>query len=65
MIGLFRRPVVRTGGVTRPLAELPRLAPSPLAESIVAPASPSPTKDAFSIGDSARDKRPGFDAASY
>jgi len=32
-------------------------------ELIVVPASPFPTKDAFSIGDSTGNKRPGFDGA--
>jgi hypothetical protein len=64
-VALFRQPVVRTDGATRRVAAAPRLAPFPLVESVVAPASPFPTKDAFSIGDSTGNKRPGFDVASF
>ena len=65
VIRLFRQPVVRSGDVARPLAGPPQLAPLPLAELIAAQASPSPEKDAFSIGDSTGNKRPGFDVASF
>ena len=65
VIGLFRRPVVRTGDVVRPAAEPPRLAPFPPAESVAVQASPSPRKDAFSIGDNTRNMNREFDAASF
>ena len=65
MVALFRQPVVRSDGAIRRVGAAPRLAPFPLLESIVAPASPFPTKDAFSIGDSTGNKRPGFDVASF
>jgi hypothetical protein len=55
--GLLRRPVVHSGDAARPPAEPPRLAQFPAAVSIAVRASPSPTKDAFSIGDSTRNKR--------
>jgi hypothetical protein len=50
----FRQPVVRSGGAVHRLAAPPRRTLFPAAESLVAPASPSPTKDVFSIGDSNR-----------
>jgi hypothetical protein len=50
----FRRPVVRSGGAVPRPAVAPRPIPFPAAESLVAPASPCPTKDVFSIGDNNR-----------
>jgi hypothetical protein len=50
----FRRPVVRNGGAVPRPAVAPRPIPFPAAESLVAPASPCPTKDVFSIGDNNR-----------
>ena len=52
--GVFRQPVVRSGGAVHQPAAPTRRTPFPAAESHVAPASPSPTKDVFSIGDSNR-----------
>jgi len=52
--GSFRQPVVRSGGAVRRLAIPLRLVLAPAAEPVVARASPSPTRDAFSIGDSNR-----------
>src|SRR6516162_6568084 len=54
---LFRRPVVRSGGAVRRPGKPPRLVPLPAAESVVAQVSPSPTRDAFSIGDSKRNTK--------
>jgi hypothetical protein len=49
--GPLRQPVVRSGGAAhRPAAPTQRT-PFPAAELLVAPVSPSPTKDVFSIGD--------------
>jgi hypothetical protein len=55
MVGLFRRPVVRSGDAIHRPAALPRLTPSAAAEWVVARVSPSSTRDAFAIGDSNRD----------
>ncbi len=63
--GCFRRPVVRSGGAVRRPGTAPPLPPLPSAEWIVAPASLSPTRDAFSIGDSSRNTKPGFDVTSF
>jgi hypothetical protein len=52
--GSFRRPVVRSDGADRRPAAALRLAPLPATEWNVERASPSPTRDAFSIGDSKR-----------
>ena len=52
--GYFRRPVVRSDGADRRPAGAPRLAPFPAAERVAVRASPYPTRDAFSIGDSKR-----------
>ena len=52
--GSFRRPVVRSDGAARRLAAPLRLGPFLVAQSSAARASPSPTRDAFSIGDSKR-----------
>jgi len=51
---LFRPPVVRSGDATHRPAVTPRRTPFPAAESLVAPASPSPAIDVFSIGDNNR-----------
>ena len=53
-VGLFRQPVARSGGAVHRPAALPRRTPFAAAESLVAPVSPSLTKDAFAIGDSNR-----------
>ena len=52
--GSFRQPAVRSGGAAHPPAVAPRRTPFPVAESLVAPVSPSPTKDVFSIDGSNR-----------
>ena len=52
--GFFRQPVVRSGGAVRRPAAPSRRTPFREVESLVARASPSPTRDAFSIGDSNR-----------
>jgi hypothetical protein len=52
--GSFRQRVVRSGGAVRRPAVPPRRTPFLAAESLVAPVSPSPTKDGFAIGDSNR-----------
>ena len=52
--GSFRRTVVRSGGAVGRLAVPLRLVLVPAAERVVARASPSPTRDGFSIGDSNR-----------
>src|SRR5260370_5203886 len=52
--GSFRQRVVRSGGAVRRLAVPLRLVPVPAAEPVVARESPSPTRDAFSIGDTNR-----------
>jgi hypothetical protein len=53
-LGSFRQPVARSGGAAHRPAERTRRTPSPAAESLVAPARPFPTKDAFSIGGNTR-----------
>jgi len=59
----LRRPVVRNGGaVSRPVATPPRI-PFLAAESLAARASPSPTRDAFAIGDSNPSRKRGYDEA--
>jgi|SRR6516225_1929544 hypothetical protein len=45
------------GGAVRRPGKPPRLVPLPAAESVVAPVSPFPTRDAFSIGDSKRNTK--------
>ena len=57
----FRQPVVRSGGAVRRPAAPPRRTPFPEVESLVALVSPSPTKDASSIGDSNRNTTSGFE----
>jgi hypothetical protein len=52
-------------GAVRRLAVLPRRTPFPAAESLVAPVSPSPTKDAFLIGDSNRNTNEGYDGGTF
>ena len=53
-LSLFRQPVVRSGDATHRPAVTPRRTPVPAAESLVAPVSPSPAIDVFSIGDNNR-----------
>src|SRR5258708_25038607 len=65
MVGVFRGPVVRSGDAIHRPAALPRLTPLSAAEWVVARASPSPTRDAFSIGDSNRNTNRGFDVTSF
>ena len=61
----LRRPVVRNrGAVRRPVAG-PRPIPFLAAASLAARASPSPTRDAFAIGDSNPSRKPGCDGASF
>ncbi len=55
--GSFRRPVVRSGGAVRRRGVALRRIPFRAGESFVAPVRPSPTKDAFSIGDSNRNRK--------
>src|SRR5215472_1703529 len=50
----FRQPVVRSGGVAHRLAAPTQPTPFLAAESLAAPASPSPTKDVFWIDDNTR-----------
>ena len=52
--GCFRPPVVHSGGAVRRLGVPLRPTPLPAAERVVARASPSPTRDGFSIRDSNR-----------
>jgi hypothetical protein len=52
--GFFRQPVVHSGDVAHRLAAPPQPIPSLATESLVAPASPSLMKDAFSIDDNTR-----------
>src|ERR1017187_3250790 len=61
----FAQPVVRSGGAVHRPEALPRLAPFLAAEWVAARASLSPTRDAFSIGDSSRNMSRGFDVASF
>ena len=61
----FRQPVVRSGGGVRRPAAPPRRTPFPEVESLVALVSPSPTKDASSIGDSNRNTTSGFVVTSF
>jgi hypothetical protein len=61
----FRRPVVRSGCAVHRPAVAPRPIPFTDAESLVAPASPSPTKDVFSIGDNNRNTNGGFVVTSF
>ena len=61
----FRQPVVRSGGAVRRPAAPPRRAPFPEVESLVAMVSPSPTRDASSIGDSNRNTTSGFVVTSF
>src|SRR6516164_5090158 len=62
--GFFRQPVVRSGGAAHRLAAPPQPTPFLAAESLVAPESPSPMKDAFSIDDNTRSTNSGFFVAS-
>jgi len=55
--GSFRQPVVRSGGAVRRRGVALRRIPFRAGESLVAPVRPSPTKDAFSIGDSNRNRK--------
>src|SRR6267142_7265101 len=52
--GPFRQPVVRSRGAVRRRGVALRRIPFRAGESLVTPVRPSPTKDAFSIGDSNR-----------
>jgi hypothetical protein len=52
MPGLLTPPVVRSGGAAHRPAAAPQLVPFPTAELVLARVNPSPTRDAFSIGDS-------------
>src|SRR5208283_1626766 len=61
----FRQPVVRSGGAVRRPAAPPRRTPFPEVESLVALVSPSPRKDASSIGDSNRNTTSGFVVTSF
>jgi hypothetical protein len=63
--GSFRRLVVRSDGAVHRPGTPPRLIPFPVAESLVVRASPSPTRDAFSIGDSSRNTKRGFDVVRF
>src|SRR5215469_398320 len=61
---VFRQPVVRSGGAAHRLAAPTQPTPFLAAESLVAPASPSPTKDAFWSDDNTRNTNGGFFVAS-
>jgi len=61
----FRQPVVRSGGAVHRRAVALRRVPFRAAESLAAPASPSPMKDGFWIGDSNRNTNEGFAVASF
>ncbi len=50
--GFFTQPVVRSSDAVHPPAAPPPPTPFPAAESLVAPGSPFPAKDGFSVGDS-------------
>jgi hypothetical protein len=63
--GLFRQPVVRSGDAVRRPAAQPLRTPFPVAESLLAPVSPSLRKDAFLIGDSNRNANSGFVVTSF
>jgi hypothetical protein len=52
--GSFRHPAVRSGGAAHQPAVARRRTPFPAVESLVAPVSPSPTRDVFSIDGSNR-----------
>ena len=65
VVEIFRRLVVRSGDAARRVGAAPQLAPSPVAELLAVPASPSPTKGAFSTGDNTRNKKRVFDVASF
>ena len=62
--GFFRQPVFRSGGAAHRLAAPTQPTPFLAAESLVAPASPSPTKDACWSGDNTRNTNGGFFVAS-
>src|SRR5437773_6045957 len=55
--GSFREPVVRSGGAVRRRGVALRRIAFRAGEWLVAPVRPSPTKDAFSIGDSNRNRK--------
>src|SRR5215467_1619947 len=61
----LRRPVVRSGDAAHRPGAAPRLSPFASAESLAARASPSPTRDAFAIGDSNPRRKRGCDGASF
>src|SRR5215469_160438 len=60
--GLFRRLVVHSGGVARPLAAPPQRVPLSAVELVAARASPSPKQDASLLRDSSGNNRREFDA---
>jgi hypothetical protein len=53
----FWQPVVRSGGAVRRRGVALQRIPFRVGESLVAPVSPPPTKDAFSIDDSNRNRK--------
>ena len=61
----LRQPVARSGDAAHRPAERPRRSPFPAAESLVAPARPFPTKDAFAIGGNTRSTIGAFFVASF
>ena len=63
-VGL-RRLAVRSGGAVRRPVPTTRQIPFLVAEWIVARASPSPTRDAFAIGDSNPSRKRGYDEARF
>ena len=65
VVEIFRRLVVRSGDAARRVGAAPQLAPFRVSELLAVPASPSPTKGAFSTGDSTGNKKRVFDVASF
>jgi len=63
--GSFTQPVVRSGDEVQQPAVSPRWIPFPAAESVLAPASPSPRRDVFSTDDSIRNTNEGFAVMSF
>jgi hypothetical protein len=57
--------VVRSGDVVHQPAVSPRRIPFPAAESLLAPVSPSPSRDVFSTDDSTRNTNDGFAVMSF
>jgi hypothetical protein len=62
--GPFRRRFVGSDGADRRPAAAPRLDPFLVAQSSAARASPFPTIDAFSIGDSKQNMKQEYDAVT-